>query len=174
MSTNNGKESTSEARALDAKLEKILCEALTDGVATPMATEESIRAGKAAMQLGRENAAKTLLARIASHELVTETELAARLHVDRGWIAGALAGFRLFSFRGPDEAWYFPAFYGDATLDRQALEHVCVQLGDLASASKYHFFTSKSTFLLTKTPLEALREGLLTKVLRAADGFVNG
>lgn len=40
-------------------------------------------------------------------------------------------------------------------------------------ASRYHFFTSKSTFLLTRTPLEALPDGLLTKVLMAADGFAN-
>lgn len=41
----------------------------------------------------------------------------------------------------------------------------------LESASKYLFFTGKSTFLQKKTALEALRDGLLTKVLMANRGF---
>lgn len=160
-----------EAVALDAKLEKVLQDALTDGPAAPMTTEESIRAGRAAMKLGRENASRTLLERITRHELIPEEEFAKRLGVPSEWIAGALADGRLFFFLGPDEVKYFPAFYGDATLPLRALEAVCSKMGNLASASKYHFFTSKSTFLLTKTPLEAMRVGLLTKVLMAAEGF---
>ena len=162
-----------EAAALDAKFEKVLREALTGRAAVPMATEESIRAGKAAMKVGRENAAKTLSERIARHELVTEDEMAARLHVGREWIAGALADHRLFFFLGPDEVKYFPAFYGDTTLELRALEEVCRKLGNLESASKHHFFTSKSTFLLKRTPLEALRDGLLPKVLMAAAGYAS-
>ena len=160
-----------EAVALDAKLEKILQDALTDGPAAPMATQESIRAGKAAMKQGRENAANTLLERITRHELIPEEEFAKRLGVRDGWIAGALADGRLFFFLGPDEVKYFPDFYGDSTLPLHALEAVCSKMGNLESASKYHFFTSKSTFLRTKTPLEALRDGMLAKVLMAAEGY---
>lgn len=157
-----------EWEALDVKLEKILRDA-----PAPLTTEESIRAGKAAMKLGWQNAASTLLERITRRELIPEEEFAKRLQVTGEWIAAALVDGRLFFFQGPEGGKYFPAFYGDTTLERYALEEVCVHLGDLASASKYHFFTSKSTFLLTKTPLEALRAGLLTKVLMAADGFAN-
>ncbi|PWF43652.1 hypothetical protein [Massilia glaciei] len=111
-----------EETALDAKLEKVLQEALTDGPAAPMTMEESIRAGNAAMKQGRENAAKTLLDRITRNELITEEEFAKRLGVSCMWIAGALADGRLFYFLGPDEVKYFAAFYGDTTLDRRALE----------------------------------------------------
>jgi hypothetical protein len=177
MTTTNGRLShaelseADEVAALGAKFEKVLRDARTRGAAAPMATEESISAGNATMKLGRENAAKTLLTRITSHVLVTEDDLAARLHVNREWIVSALGDHRLFSFLGPDEVRYFPAFYGDSTLHRGALKAVCSKLGNLPGASKYHFFTSKSTFLRTQTPLEALRDGLLTKVLIAAEGF---
>jgi hypothetical protein len=162
-----------EAAAIDARFEKVLQEAQSCGAPTPMTTKESIRAGKAAMKQGEANAAKSLLERIARHELVTEEEFAIRLGVSREWIADALANHRLFLFLGPKEVKYFPAFYCDTTIDRRSLEEVCEQMGDLASASKYYFFTSKSTFLLVRTPLEALRDGLLTKVLMAADGFAS-
>lgn len=162
-----------EAAALDAKFENVLREARARGAAAPMATAESIRAGKAAMKLVRKNAARTLLERIARYELITEEKFMKRLGVSFEWIAGALADGRLFFFRGPDEVKYFPAFYGDTTLELRAVGEVCKQMGNLPSASKYHFFTSKSTFLLTKTPLEALPDGQLTKVLVAAEGFAS-
>ena len=43
-------------------------------------------------------------------------------------------------------------------------------LRDLPPASKYHFFVSKWTNL-GETPLEALKRGRVTEVLRAARGF---
>ena len=125
------------------------------------------------MKLGEANAAKTLLERISRRELITEEAFAKRLGVSREWIAEALEDHRLFLFLGPDEVKYFPALYGDLTIDRHTLEEARAMLGNLASASRYHFYTSRTTFLLTRTPLEALRNGLLAKVLMAADGCVH-
>jgi hypothetical protein len=135
MTTTNGQlthaesADSAEAASLDAKSEKVLREALTARAAVPMATEESIRAGKAAMKLGRKNAARTLLERIARYELITEEKFTKRLGVSGEWIAEALADHRLFLFLGPDEVKYLPAFYGDLTIDRHTLEEVGAMLG---------------------------------------------
>lgn len=161
------------AAALDAKFAKVLQDACTRGATAPMTTAASIRAGKAAMKLGRENAARALLERIAHHELITNGELATRLRVTAEWITSALADHRLFFFLNADDVKYFPSFYGDTTLDREALEQVSVMLGDVPAPAKYQFFLTKSTLLRSKTPLEALRAGRLAKVLVAAEGYAN-
>lgn len=66
---------------------------------------------------------------------------------------------------------YYPALYGDPAYDGRSLAAVCERLGDPPGPSKFHFFTSKSTCLGIKTPLQALEEGMLDKVLNAARGF---
>jgi len=162
-----------KAAVVDANFMEVLRRAQLRGTATPMTTAASIRAGKAAMKLGRENAARVLSERVARHELVTEGEMVALLHVGQEWIAGALADHRLFFFLGPDEVNYFPSFYGDTTLDRKALEQVSAKLGHVPGPAKYQFFFTRSTLLRSKTPLEALRAGRLADVLIAADGYAN-
>lgn len=162
-----------EAAALDAKVANILREAQTRVSAAPLATGESIRAGKAAMNLGREKAARVLLERIARHELITGDTLATRLHVTNEWIANALADHRLFYFLGPNDVKYYPAFFASADIDHQALEHVTAKLGHVPGPAKYQFFFTRSTLLRSKTPLEALRADRLANVLIAADGYAN-
>lgn len=162
-----------ESAAVDIKFEEVLRRAQMRGTASPMTTAASIRSGKAAMKRGRENAAKGLHERIARNELITEDEFMTRLGVSGGCIACALADLRLFYFLGPDEVKYFPAFYGDSSLDRNALEQVSAKLGHVPGPAKFQFFVTRSTQLRSKTPLEALRAGRLTNVLIVADGYAN-
>ncbi len=160
-----------EAAAVDAKVDEILRLARERPSDAPLATEESIRAGAEYMRQVRQDAMTTLLARIERKDFVPRDELRELLGVNDEWITDALADNRLFFVLGPSEVHYFPSFYADAIFDREALESVCHKLGDLSGASKYFFFTSKSTFLRTRTPLEALSAGMLTEVLIAAEGF---
>lgn len=120
---------STEAADLDVKFEKVLREAQTRVAVAPLATEESIRAGNAALTLAEEAAARTVLERVARHELITEDEFAKRLSVSGKWIADAIADHRLFIMSGPAEVKYFPAFYGDPTLERHLLERVCEEMG---------------------------------------------
>jgi hypothetical protein len=160
-----------EAAEVDAKVEKILRAARTRNAATSLSTEKSIREGKEWIEHGRQNSLKTLRSRVERKELICEDDLRARLGVSLEWISDAVAANILFCIQGPSGEKYFPAFYSDAAYDRQSLGIVCKRLGNLPGASKYHFFTSKSTYLGTKTPLEALAEGNFGKVLNAAAGF---
>lgn len=146
-----------EAAPTDARWDEILHRALEHPTSAPMATVESIRAGAEHMRQGRLNAMKTLLARVERKELVSRDEFRTLLAVSDEWIEKALADNRLFACDGPDDVPFFPAFFADTTLPRTALERVSQALKNLPGPVKYHFLTSKSTFLLTRTPLEAIR-----------------
>ena len=122
------------------------------------------------MAEGREIAAETLARRIESKELLSAQELRSALGVAQQVIDEAVASNRLFAFVGPDGERYYPAFYAAADMNRSALELVAQELLDLPAPSKYHFFVSKRTNL-GETPLEALKRGRVTEVLRAASGF---
>jgi hypothetical protein len=137
----------------------------------PMSTEKSIREGNAYMEQMRKNSAIALAARIERKELITAEELRDRLGITRRSISDAARTGRLFAIVGASGDNYYPAFYADKRYDRRALEKVSKALGTLPGAVKYHFFTSKSTYLRIKSPLEALEEGRLADVLIAAAGF---
>lgn len=76
---------------------------------------------------------------------------------------------RLFSVDHAGETLY-PRFLADPSLHRRALGKVCEALGDLPGWEKLRFFTTPKLSLQRKTPLEALREGELGRVLVAAAG----
>jgi hypothetical protein len=109
--------------------------------------------------------------RIENKVLITSKELQDLLQVTPLFISDAERSNRLFSIAGPAGENYYPAFYADVSLDRRSIEEVCKALDSLPSTSKFHFFTSKSTYLGVKTPLEALKEGRLADVLAAATGY---
>jgi hypothetical protein len=69
---------------------------------------------------------------------------------------------------------YLPAFFVDTRYDRAKLEKVSKALGPLPGASKLQFFLNARGSLGGRTPLEALADGQLDKVLAAAEGFVQG
>ena len=160
-----------EAAAVDAKVDEILRLARRRPTDAPLTTEESIRAGAEYMRQAQQDAMSTLLAKIERKDFIPRDELRELLGVSDEWITDAVADNRLFFVLGPSEVHYFPSFYAGAIYHREALETVCQKLGDLSGASKYFFFTSKSTFLRTRTPLKALSDGMLTEVLIAAEGF---
>ena len=122
------------------------------------------------MAEGRERAAETLARRIENKELLSTDAMRKVLGIAQAEINDAVAENRLFAFVGPDGEHYYPAFYADADVDRSAIELVAQELRDIPAASKYHFFVSKRTNL-GATPLEALKRGRVTEVLRAASGF---
>lgn len=135
-----------------------------------MSTSQSIREGNEAIARAEQNAATTIAARIANHELLNSGALQRALNVKRQAISNAVKAKRLFAIVGPSGENYYPAYYADPTLDRRSLEKVSKALGSLPASSKHHFFTSKST-MLQQTPLDALRKGRETEVLVAAAGF---
>lgn len=137
----------------------------TDAAASHAMAEPRAQEGRELLEKMRRDAVILLLERIARKELITEDEFRKKLGVNRKWAAEALNANRLFSMQTPSGETVYPAFYGDPTYERQALEQVCKKLGNLSGSAKYDFFTRKSLCLDILTPLEALRKGMLTKVL---------
>ncbi len=119
----------------------------------------------------RRDSAAALQRRIDSKALLPPREFQAALGISKQSISEALKSRRMFAVVGPGGEFYYPAFYADTMFDRRSLEKVTKALGELPAASKYFFFTSKSTMLGAVTPLEALQKGRLQDVLIAASGF---
>lgn len=135
-----------------------------------MTTGDSVRVGEAAMAAARGRAGGAVLDAIRNGELVSSSALQEALGVKRQAISGAVKAGRLFALTGPSGENFYPAFFANPGLDRRAIEKVAKVLGTLPAASKYFFFTSKST-RLQETPLQALRRGRLAEVLTAAAAF---
>jgi hypothetical protein len=82
----------------------------------------------------------------------------------------ALADHRVFciTYRSKRK---FPTFFSDPSFQRKDLEAVCKKLGDLPGGVKLQFFLTHKGSLGGKSPLRALAEGRLTKVLDVARAF---
>jgi hypothetical protein len=103
--------------------------------------------------------------------LVTPLEF----QVQMGWktrqaVWKALAGHRVFCLTHKSER-FFPVFYSDPSLERKDLEAVSKTLGCLPGGVKLQFFLTHKGSLGGKSPLRALAEGRLTKVLDVAKAF---
>lgn len=157
----------------DVRVQKILADTRAKQPATDLATNSDAEAA-AFMAEMREGSAAALQRRIADKALLTAEEFQTALKVRRRFIIDAMKVGRLFALVGPSGENYYPAFYSDAGLDRRSVEKVAKALGQLPSASKYFFFTSKSIFLGGVTPLDALKNGRLADVSAAAAGFAEG
>lgn len=83
----------------------------------------------------------------------------------------ALAARRVFAVEMHGQL-LVPDFYLDARYDRRQLESICKVLGDLPGGSKLQFFTTPKGSLGGRTPLDALADGDVALVRRAAQGFV--
>lgn len=137
----------------------------------PMLTEESIRVGEIHMQQMRCNHDAAVLKRIESKALITAGELQDAWNAPPEFLRTALRDQRLFTIESPAGA-YFPSFYAEPEkYDLDALGRVSQALGPLAAASKFHFFTSRWTPLQSRTPLQAIADGDIEKVLITAAGF---
>lgn len=66
---------------------------------------------------------------------------------------------------------YFPAFFADSRYELESLESVSKVLRAYDGIRKYRFFTTSEPSLGNRTPLEALLDGKLELVLKAAKAF---
>jgi hypothetical protein len=154
----------------DAKVQRILAAARGQkGASAP--TQDSERESAEFMAEMRRGSAAAMKRRIANKELLPSKEFQEALDIRRQSISDAVQSGRMFALAGPSGENYYPAFYADADLDRRSVEKVSKALGQLPAASKYFFFTSKSSFLGAETPLEALKKSRVADVLVAAAGF---
>lgn len=111
------------------------------------------------------------LERIEHGELITAAELGERLSMSKQAVSRAATTGRMFTLEGPAGKKVFPAFYSDPRLDRRVLERVSKELGQLPGPSKWQFFTTGKVSLDGKSPLEAISEGQVSRVLAAATAF---
>jgi hypothetical protein len=107
---------------------------------------------------------------VARKELLPSGAVTDALGITRQALNKALRANRIFAVEVNGEN-YYPAFYADARLDRRKVEKVARTLGDLGGWSKWQFFSSPKGSLGGLAPLDALRKGKLSEVLRAASGF---
>jgi hypothetical protein len=166
LSITAEKAATSE----DSMVRGVLAGARKESVVSEQTAEEKHVNAEVMAKLRRE-AAASLQRRIEGKELLAPKEFQEALGISRQAINEAVKARRMFAFLGPAGEYYYPAFYADGDLHRRELEKVAKALGELPAASKYHFFTSKSTCLGSASPLQALRKGRLDEVLIAAAAF---
>lgn len=157
------------ALAEDVKVEQILRPTQT-GQRVAKATEKQLHGDKKSMTRAQRDSIGGLKSRIERGELITKEQLIERLGGNRRWLSAAIKAGRVFSVQAPSGSDYFPSFFADVSYERGALGRVAKVLIDLPGPSKYHFFLSKST-MLGMTPLQALAEGQVKKVLVCAVGF---
>jgi hypothetical protein len=138
----------------------------------PMSTPESIRDGEEFMKELRLAASSALRRRVESGELVSLEDFQARSQLTAEQIDRAVSDGRLLAIVDEEGVSYYPIFYANPRYDRHEIEEVTKKLAGLHPTVKYHFFISKAFSLHGKTPLEALEEGRLDDVLRAARSCV--
>lgn len=118
-----------------------------------------------------EKPAKELKAQLIEKNLLTPSSTFCQaLGLTRQSLVKAIAENRMFYLKHGRRN-YYPAFYVDGQVPRLVLEDVTQALGDLGGPQKWQFFTRPKGSLSGKTPLEALRDGLVERVLIAARGF---
>lgn len=108
---------------------------------------------------------------LAAGLLLTAADFQRALGITRQAISKAVNTWRMFYLDGPSGRQLYPAFFADASLDRRAIESVSEALGEMPGPSKWQFFTTPRASLGGKTPLEAMTQGGLAKVLLAAAAF---
>jgi len=108
---------------------------------------------------------------VAARKVLPAGEIIALLNISRQALSKAVKAQRLFAVEAGGERLY-PAFFGDADLDRRQLERVAKELGELPGWQKWEFFTTPKASLRGLTPVEALKRGRYTETRRAAIGFL--
>lgn len=163
-------EAMKAAQKEDLMVRGLLARAREESVEAEL-TREQEHANSEVMSKLRKESASALQRRIGSKELLPPKEFQTALGISRQSINEAVKANRMFALLGPGGEYYYPAFYADGDLNRREIEKVAKILGRVPAASKYYFFTSKSEFLGSVTPLEALKKGRLDEVLIAATAF---
>ena len=119
----------------------------------------------------RQGSETYLFSCIASGDLITPADLANRLGVPDEDVEQAIKSGRMFAMESPDGLKYVPAFFAAPALNKGVLAQASQIIAELPAASRYFFFTAHSTFLHGQTPLEALADGKVDKVMTAAEAF---
>lgn len=153
----------------DARVEEILRQTRARPP-SPFVTPESLKEGQWMMVEFRKASAAAVSARIDNKELISGGDLALRLGINEAALSTARESGRVFFLCSQEGERFYPSFFADGRYDFNSLSQISQALGDLPGPSKYHFFTTKS-HTLGSTPLEALAEGRLVKVLNSAVGF---
>lgn len=168
-----GKAKPSVADGKTAKNEDLIVRSILAGGRNESVepTAEQQHANAETMATLRREATAALQRRIDHKDLLPPKEFQEALGISRQSINEAVKARRMFALLGPAGEYYYPAFYADVDLHRREVEKVAKVLGHVPAASRYHFFTSKSTYLGSATPLEALKKGRLDDVLIAAAAF---
>ncbi len=104
-------------------------------------------------------------------ELLSSQALADQIGVTRQAIIKAVKELRMFALDGIAGQKLYPAFFADPRLDRSQLSKVSKELGQLAGASKWQFFTNPRISLNGASPITALRKGKFAEVIAAATAF---
>jgi hypothetical protein len=107
---------------------------------------------------------------VAAGRLLPAAELWAGLGVTRQALNKARLSGRIFTV-DVGAGQYYPAFYLAGDIDRKTLGKVTQQLGSLPGWSKWQFFTTPKASLGNVTPLKALSQGQVERVVRAAAAF---
>jgi len=107
---------------------------------------------------------------VEKRAILSSPEITATLGITRQALSKAVNSNRLFALEVGGENFY-PAFIADPGLDRRKLERISKILGDLPGWEKWSFFTSPTTSLAKRTPLDALKAGMYKQVAKAALGF---
>lgn len=108
---------------------------------------------------------------LSDGRLLTSSDICQRLAFSRQALSKAVKEFRIFSVDGPSNAQLYPAFFASEKPERRELEKVSRALGDMPGPSKWEFFITPKTSLGGRSPLVAIAEGDLQRVLAAAAGF---
>lgn len=127
-------------------------------------------AAEASSALGIQAAEAAMSRRLSQGELLPSAEYVARRGISRQALSKALAAQRVFYVEVGGQR-CVPAFFLDAQLERRQLEAVCKALGELPGPAKLQFFTTPKASLEGRTPLQALAQGLASRVRVAAAGF---
>lgn len=129
-----------------------------------------IAAPEASSALDTQAAEAAMSRRLSQGELLPSAEYVARRGISRQALSKALAAQRVFYVEVGGQR-CVPAFFLDAQLERRQLEAVCKALGELPGPAKLQFFTTPKASLEGLTPLQALAQGLASRVRVAAAGF---
>lgn len=103
-----------------------------------------------------------------SGELLTSSDICARLGISRQALSKAVRDRRMFWLDGASGAQWYPRFFADETISRRELERVSQALGELAGAIKWQFFTTPKHSLNGQTPVAAIKDGRADAVVRTA------
>lgn len=110
------------------------------------------------------------LDRASTINLISEVDFARLLRRRPSSLNDAIRSCSIF-FIEQDGQRRYPSFFVDSAFRRRDLYLICRRLGALPGGSKLQFFTQAKASLGGITPLEALHRGMMSQVLRSAEGF---